>query len=88
MSIEPIVEFYRDTEVGHRLQDLGREQGLEQGREGMLLAMVRARFGNHSDVPAIVQRLAGWNDQAAAAAITAAASPAELLRAQPPTTGP
>jgi hypothetical protein len=32
MSIQPLVDHYRNTEVGHHLQRLGREQGREEER--------------------------------------------------------
>jgi hypothetical protein len=89
MSIQPLVEFYRDTEVGHRLQDLGRaegrEQGVELGREGVLLALLRSRFADGPQVREAARRLAEWEDEAAAVeAIIAASGPGSLLGAEPP----
>ncbi|HST80958.1 MAG TPA: hypothetical protein VLL08_04345 [Kineosporiaceae bacterium] len=64
MSIEPMVDFYRDTEVGHRLQSIGREEG----REAVLLALLQSRFGDCSPVREVARRLADGDDQAAAVA--------------------
>jgi hypothetical protein len=87
MNIQPLVDFYRDTEVGQRLQDLGREEGRElgreQGREKVLLALLRSRFADGPQVRAAARRLAEWDDEAAAIeAITAASGPGSLLDAE------
>ena len=80
MNIEPMVDFYRDTEVGHRLQSIGREEGREEGREAVLLALLQSRFGDRSQVRDVARRLADWDDQAAAvAAIMAASDLSSLL---------
>ena len=96
MSIEPLVEFYLDTELGQRMVDIGRqqglgqgleqgrEQGLEQGRERLLLALMRVRFGDDPELPTVARRLAVWPEEAAVTAITAAATSLVLLNAQPP----
>ncbi len=84
MSIEPMVDFYCDTEVGHRLQDIGRkegiekglEQGMEKGSEAVLLALLQCRFGDGTKVQDAARWLAGWNDQAAA--VTAIVDAADL----------
>ena len=56
MNIQPLVNMYLTTEVGHRIEDIGREKGLEQGREQgreeMLLALLRSRFGDGSELGA------------------------------------
>jgi hypothetical protein len=96
MSIEPLVEFYLDTELGQRMVDIGRqqglgqgleqgrEQGLEQGRERLLLALMRVRFGDDPELPTVARRLAAWPEEAAITAITAATTPLVLLNAQSP----
>lgn len=96
MSIEPLVDFYRETEVGHRLEELGRQQGLEQGleqglaqgreegREQLLLALLRSRFGDTPDLRAAAHRLAGWDREAAVTAVTTVSVPSTLLNAEPP----
>jgi hypothetical protein len=87
MNIQPLVDFYRDTEVGHRLQDLGREEGVELGREGVLLALLRSRFADGPQVRTAAHRLAEWDDEAAAIeAISAASGPGSLLTAEQPST--
>jgi hypothetical protein len=86
LSIEPLVNFYKDTEVGHRLQDLGREAGREEARERLVLALLRTRFGDGHQVRAAARRLARWDEAAAVAAMTAASDPASLLTVDPPTT--
>jgi hypothetical protein len=70
MSIEPMVDFYRDTEVGHRLQAIGREEG----REAVLLALLRSRFGDGPKVGDAARWLADWDDQAAAVAVIMSAA--------------
>jgi hypothetical protein len=65
-------------------REQGLEQGLGQGRERLLLALLRVRFGDGPDVKTVAQRLAGWDEEAAAAAITSADTAAVLLDAQPP----
>jgi hypothetical protein len=80
MSIQPLVDHYRNTEVGHHLQRLGREEGREEGlergrqeeKEKMLLALLHTRFGEKPEAAAIVQRLAGWTEAAAIEAILSA----------------
>jgi predicted transposase/invertase (TIGR01784 family) len=87
MSIEPLVEFYLETEVGQRMVDVGRQEGLglgleqgqEQGRERLLLALLRTRFGDGDEVRTAAKRLAGQDADAAVAAITAAPDLASLL---------
>ena len=87
MSIQPLVNHYKKTEVGHHLQRLGREEGRElgreEGREKMLLAALRSRFGDAPDGPAIVQHLTGWSDDSAMDAILNAQSLETLLTAEP-----
>jgi hypothetical protein len=85
MSVEPIIEFYRDTEWGQGLQAIGRaeglERGLEQGRWRVLLALLRARFGERPELPGLAERLASWGESEAVEAIGAAATVSELLTA-------
>jgi hypothetical protein len=81
MSIQPLVDHYKTTEVGHHLQRLGREEG----REKMLLAALRSRFGDTPDAPVIVRRLTGKTDDAAMDAILGAPDLESLLTADPPT---
>jgi hypothetical protein len=100
MSVEPIIEFYRDTEWGQGLQAIGRaegfeqgreqgreqgiEQGIEQGQARILLALLRARFGQHPQLSGLAERLAAWNESEAVEAITGATSLVELLKVQAP----
>jgi hypothetical protein len=99
MSIEPLVNMYLTTEVGHRIEDIGREkgreqgleqgleQGREQGREDVLLALLRTRFGDGSELGAVAHQLAQGNDEATVIeAILAASSPGSLLGPVPPLT--
>ena len=53
----------------------GRAEGLEQGRERLLLALLRARFGDSPPIRAAAQRLAHWGEAAAVEAITATTDP-------------
>ena len=80
MSIQPLVDHYRNTEVGHHLQRLGREE--EKGK--MLLGLLHRRFGDVPEAPAIVQRLSGWTELAAMDAILDAPDIETLLKAEPP----
>lgn len=88
MSIQPLVDHYRNTEVGHHLQRLGREEGLEKGRqeekEKMLLALLHSRFGDNPGAEKVVQRLATWTESAAIDAILSAPDLEPLLTAEPP----
>lgn len=83
MSIEPMVEFYRETEVGHRLRDMGREQGREEGREEgrerLLLALLQSRFGDHPKVRGAAHRLAAWGDESNAVAAVLSAPDVESM---------
>lgn len=87
MTMESIAEFYRDTDLGHVLQDVGRKEGRKEGRqEGREAALVEAitdRFGPDPGVPVIAHRLAGWS-VGAFHAVIAAASLADLAVAEPP----
>jgi hypothetical protein len=96
MSIQPLVDHYRNTEVGSHLQrighDRGHDEGLQEGREegrqekqeGMLRSLLRRQFGDRPEASAIVQRLAGWSDSAAMNAILDAPDIQTLLTAEPP----
>ena len=88
MSIEPMVDFYRDTEVGHRLQELGRERGMEEGREAVLLALLRTRFGARRQVGEVARRLADWDDQGAAVTAVMGASDLPSLLSAEASTAP
>ncbi len=80
MSIQPLVDHYRDTEVGRHLQRLGREEE----KQKMLLALLHSRFGDQSAASALVQRLATWPESAAIDAILSAPDIEELLTVEPP----
>ncbi len=89
MSLHPFAEFLRKDTWGQQLMDLGREEGLEKGREAgcewILLALLRIRFGNSPETEAAARVLSGWdNAEAVIAAISAAGSPEELLRSATP----
>ena len=62
MTEETIAEFYRDTKFSRLIEkqahDQGLEEGLEQGTARTLTALLRTRFGNHSQIPAIARNLA------------------------------
>lgn len=75
MSIQPLVDHYRNTEVGHHLQRIGRES--------MLRAAVLSRFGEIPEVPAIVSRLSSWTEIEAMSAIVSAPDPGTLLKVEP-----
>jgi hypothetical protein len=87
-DIRPMVEYFRDTEWSQELlresEDKVRQQGLERGRERMLVALLRTRFGDDALVPEAARHLASWEEGAAIGAITEAVDPQSLLTAQPP----
>jgi hypothetical protein len=82
-----MVDYLRDDEMGQQLIQVGRAEGREQGwvqgrvegRERLLLALLRARFGDSPDAQVAARMLAGWDEEAAVAAITAATDPSSLL---------
>lgn len=81
MSIKPLVEHYRNTEVGHHLQRIGREEEKQE----VLLALLHRRFGNQPEASsAILQHLAGWTVTDAMDAILDAPNIETLLTAKPP----
>jgi hypothetical protein len=84
MSIQPIVDHYRDTEVGQHLQRLGRQEGRQEEKASMLFALLHARFGDQPETAAIVRRLSGWTDSAAVEAILSAPNLSTLITAEPP----
>jgi hypothetical protein len=87
MNYEPLVKFYLGTEVGQRIKGLGVDEGRQEGnlsRKRLLLAWLRTRFGDNPDVRSAADRLAGWDEEAAAAAIIAASDPVELLQVAAP----
>ncbi len=79
MTIETIVEFYRETIIGEALEQHGREQGRvegrEEGREQTLIALLHSRFGDDPAVPAVAHHLATSADlESAVRAVTSARS--------------
>jgi hypothetical protein len=79
MSIQPLVDHYRNTEVGLHLQRLGREEG----REAMLSALLHSRFGPDVDATAIARQLADRSEQQAIDAVLAAPDARSLLTPDP-----
>jgi hypothetical protein len=64
-------------------QAQGQVQGQTVGRERVLLALLRTRFGNSPEAEAAARKLVDWDEEAAVAAITAASDSASLLNAKP-----
>ena len=86
MDIQQLMfEYLRDDEMGQQLIQVGREEGREEGRERLLLALIRVRFGDSPDARTAARMLADWDEDAAAAAITAATDPTSLLNSARPT---
>jgi hypothetical protein len=87
VSIQPLVDHYRNTEVGHHLQRLGREEGRDEGlklgraeeRREMLLALLQSRFGSHGQAAAVAAHFADWTELAAVEAILEAPDLKTLL---------
>ena len=57
MTIESVTAFYRQTEMGQAVHSQGLEQGLEQGSARTLTALLRARFGDRTEIPTIAEHL-------------------------------
>jgi hypothetical protein len=71
-------EIFRDTGLARGL--------LRKGREELLVALLRERFGDHPDIPAITHSLAKWPDATSVAhAISTAATLDDLLTQRPAT---
>jgi hypothetical protein len=80
MNTKVVAEIFRDTEVGRALHQEGREEG----RVELLSDLLRDRFGDHPNIPAVAHRLAtGPNATTAVHAISTAATLEDLLTAQP-----
>jgi predicted transposase YdaD len=87
MTLQPFVDFYRDTDVGHELQAIGEQRGRAEGKaegrtEGrirMLLALLRTRFGDEPRCQEAAARLAEHADDEAVMAITSATELEDLL---------
>ena len=84
MSVDAYVELFRDHRWGRALISKGREEGREEGvmqeRERVLLAIIRSRFGDSPAVEEAAHILGGWDDvEAAAEAIGAATDAVSLL---------
>ncbi|WP_088319627.1 hypothetical protein [Kineosporia sp. R_H_3] len=54
MTVESVAEFYAQTDSGKFLVERGREEG----REEMLVELLRERFGADERIPALAERLA------------------------------
>lgn len=82
--VEPFVERFRDHPWGLALiskgREEGREEGVAQGSERVLLETLRIRFGDSPQIQQAARILGGWEDVAAAvAAVSTAKDPASLL---------
>jgi len=82
MTVEETADFYSESDWAKVLQDRGRAQGRQEGRqEGrarVLLALLRTRFGQHPDLPALAELLSSWEESVAIEAITNAERPEEI----------
>ena len=81
-ELKPLVDYYLTTDIGQEIEELGREKGLSEGRSegrsGLVLALLRARFGVEAPVQVLAERLATWDDDAAAEVIARAENLADL----------
>ena len=66
MTMESVAEFYMDTPFGHIIRDSGRAEGVNEGREELLTALLVERFGEQADVKEAAHRFATWSNAAAA----------------------
>jgi hypothetical protein len=81
MTAESIAEFFRPTKTAQLLLNEGREEG----RTGVLVYLLRDRFGDHPDLTAVAHQLATWPDASTAVrAITDATTFADVLGTPPP----
>ena len=87
VTIETVVEFYRETEVGQHLQKEAREEGREEGSAMMLQECIESRFGQHPQIPRIAERLVRLFDaRSALKAVNRAQTIDDLIALIPPAT--
>jgi hypothetical protein len=93
MSIQPLVDHFLDTEVGHHIRRIGTDEGIQKGiekgiaqeKERMLQVALEVRFGENSDATAAaVQRLSNWTEVEAISTIMSAPDLQTLLTAAAP----
>ena len=65
-------------EIARRNREQGLEQGLEQGRIDGMRALLRARYGEFTDLDDLARRLAGRDHDGSIARIVAGATLTEL----------
>ena len=84
MTVESVAEFYPETRFGQRLRAEGRDEGLEEGRETLLSALLLDRFGERPELTSLARRLARLPDPVQAVhAVTTATTFEELQHAVP-----
>jgi hypothetical protein len=89
MTTESITEFFRNTEWGQVLRQVGHQEGHQEGQDQTRIeifeALLHERFGDDPQVVVAAARLRGWPDVTSAVhAITTAASLDLLVNAEPP----
>ncbi|MCU7725612.1 hypothetical protein ODJ79_17930 [Actinoplanes sp. KI2] len=73
-----MTDVLRQTETGREIARENREQGLEQGRVDGMRALLRARYGDLTDLDDLARRLAGRDHDGNIARIVAGATLTEL----------
>jgi hypothetical protein len=81
---KPLLDYFRNDDWAVEAREQGLEQGREQGRERLLRTFVAARFGDSPQARAAAERLRGWDEEAAARAITTASDLTSLLGLEAP----
>jgi hypothetical protein len=100
MTVESIADFYSDTKIGQELlrrgeakgeargEARGEAKGEARGVRATLEALLKERFGDQDDLPAVAAGLAHWASPAAAVQAITTAGTLDDLRREPPPVGP
>jgi hypothetical protein len=83
MSIQSLVAFYRQTDVGQGILEQGVEQGVQQGQVRLLAALIRDRFGDDDQIAAIAGLLAQLPEDVSVRILNGATSLNDLLSRVP-----
>jgi hypothetical protein len=84
MALDPFKWWYINSELGAEYREEIEDRCRERVQERVLLAFLRSRFAERSEVAEVAHRLASWPEGAAIEAVVGAADPAELLKIPAP----
>jgi hypothetical protein len=79
MSIQSLVEFYRQTDVGQGIL----EQGVQRGQVRLLAALIRDRFGDDDQIATIAGLLAQIPEETSVRILNGATSLNDLISRVP-----